>query len=410
MLGERIRKIRKQKKMTLEALAGTELTKGMLSLIENNKSKPSIESLTYIAEQLGVEVSDLLEEVSSHELREILDQSEKLFNTKTADYPNKYKELITLIQPYLDKLIQGYEAARLLQIYSGSLYFEKRDGWKVPAQHAAKLYDQMNITSKRVEITYLRVMEHFVKHHYIDALNIFLKEREEIETNHTYIDPMSQLDLDYHEAILHFSVGDSASATRVMENAITFSQKSRIYYLIDDLYRLAAAHAMLTDNHEMKALYSKKLKQYGEFAEDRQSIIFCELLTILAMNTVDHNHHEALERIERQLADPTSVESHGAWFTLEKGKTLYYLGQYEESIEWINKVVIPSTVHHPYDFSIFYVMDSYKALSYLELGNLSKALYSAELAVTNFDPLPPSTFKEFSLKTYKKILLENSKK
>ena len=48
-LGERIRTLRKQQKMTLEALAGTELTKGMLSLIENNKANPSMESLNYIA-------------------------------------------------------------------------------------------------------------------------------------------------------------------------------------------------------------------------------------------------------------------------------------------------------------------------------------------------------------------------
>jgi len=48
MLGERIRAIRKLKKMTLEALAGDQLTKGMLSQIENNKARPSMDSLEYI--------------------------------------------------------------------------------------------------------------------------------------------------------------------------------------------------------------------------------------------------------------------------------------------------------------------------------------------------------------------------
>ena len=76
-LGERIRKLRKQQKLTLEALAGKELTKGMLSLIENNKANPSMESLSYIAERLGVEVVELLEEVSTQELREVLEQGGK---------------------------------------------------------------------------------------------------------------------------------------------------------------------------------------------------------------------------------------------------------------------------------------------------------------------------------------------
>ncbi|WP_372869850.1 helix-turn-helix domain-containing protein, partial [Planomicrobium okeanokoites] len=53
-LGELIRKLRKERGLTLQALAGEELSKGMLSLIENNKANPSMESLAYIAEQLGV--------------------------------------------------------------------------------------------------------------------------------------------------------------------------------------------------------------------------------------------------------------------------------------------------------------------------------------------------------------------
>ena len=36
----------------------------MLSLIENNKANPSMESLNYIAERLNVDVTELLEEIS----------------------------------------------------------------------------------------------------------------------------------------------------------------------------------------------------------------------------------------------------------------------------------------------------------------------------------------------------------
>ena len=60
--------MRKQQEFTLDALAGTE---ACLSLIENNKANPSMESLNYIAGRLGVEVSELLEEVSTQELRKV---------------------------------------------------------------------------------------------------------------------------------------------------------------------------------------------------------------------------------------------------------------------------------------------------------------------------------------------------
>src|SRR5690606_9112046 len=76
-LGERIKQLRKEQGLTLQALAGDELSKGMLSLIENNKANPSMESLSYIAERLGIERNELLEEIPTAELRSLLDTVEE---------------------------------------------------------------------------------------------------------------------------------------------------------------------------------------------------------------------------------------------------------------------------------------------------------------------------------------------
>ena len=191
MLGERIRKLRKQKKMTLEELAGAGLTKGMLSLIENNKANPSMESLAFIAEGLSVEVSELLEEISSQELMEVLEQAEKFYNQEnTAD---KYQQLINLIKPYIENLTQGYESARLLEIYSRCLYNEKISGWQEFSNRAATMYDQMNLTAGRARITIFRAMVKFIDHAYTQALNLLTSERIEIKASHAYIDPMTHV-------------------------------------------------------------------------------------------------------------------------------------------------------------------------------------------------------------------------
>lgn len=81
-LGTRIRNLRKERKLTLEALAGDRLTKGMLSQIENDKAKPSMESLDYIAERLGVKASELLEEIAPSTIRHLLEQVEIFFMQK----------------------------------------------------------------------------------------------------------------------------------------------------------------------------------------------------------------------------------------------------------------------------------------------------------------------------------------
>lgn len=403
MLGERIRKLRKQKKMTLEALAGTELTKGMLSLIENNKAKPSMESLTYIAEQLDVEVSDLLGAVSSVELRNVLEKAEKIYNNDHKKEQESFKQLIELIEPYIDKLSQGYEAARLLEIYSYSLYNEKRQGWQEQSDLAAKMYDKMNISVNRAGIAVFRTVHKFNEHDYEKALEIFLQERRFIEENHAYIDPLTRLDLDYHEAVLYYAVGDSKAATQSMERALSFSKERQIFYRVDELYRLAAAHAMMVRDEHQKDYYLEKLKLYGEFADNLFSLNFYKLIRIMTLIDEKREYKKALEEIDQLFSEGEKLKFYDPWFNLEKGKALYYLERYEEALHHLDVVVIPPEIHHPFDLSIFYVVDVFKALCYLELGNKLGAEKAIELALQHFETLPDTPSKEIALKAYAKI-------
>jgi transcriptional regulator with XRE-family HTH domain len=403
MLGERIRKLRKQKKMTLEALAGEGLTKGMLSLIENNKANPSMESLTYIAKQLGVEVTDLLEEISAIELRAILEKAETLFNTDAEKLNDKYRQLIDLIEPYIANLTQGYEAARLLEIYSHCLYQEKIEGWQDSSNLAAAMYDKMNLTANRAAITSFRVMIKFIEHEYTQALETLRRERAEIELQHAYIDPMTRVDLDYTEAILHFAVGDYDSATRMMEDAINFSKEHRIFYRIDDLYRLGAGQAMMLHDEEKKELYLLKLKQYGDFADDIQSIVVHDLIIAITLISEKHKYSQALEIIDRYLSNPKLKEIFEFLYMIEKGKALYYLGYFDEAIAYLDKVETPPSTHHPFDLSLFFVRHSYKALCFLNLGKMEEALQSASIAMDKFEPLPHTPFKGFASEAYNKI-------
>ncbi len=59
-VGEKIKKIRTAKLMTQKELAGTEITRNMLSRIENGVAQPSLGTLLYIAERLKVSPGFLL--------------------------------------------------------------------------------------------------------------------------------------------------------------------------------------------------------------------------------------------------------------------------------------------------------------------------------------------------------------
>ena len=399
-LGERIRKLRKQQKITLEALAGTELTKGMLSLIENNKANPSIESLHYIAERLNIEVSELLEEVSTSELREVLEKAELLINIDYEELTDEREQLLTLIEPYLPHLTQGYVAARLLELYSRALSFRNQEESIVLLKQAGDMYEQLNLIAKRADIgTFLAVIP-FTNHQYEEALHILLDERSQLEANPLWIDPLSRIDYDYLEAVLYFAVGRSADAIRVMKQAIEYSNKSKIFKQADNLYRLATAHAMMEEDEEKMDYYLQKLRAYGEFAADEDSKIFIHYANIHYLNSFKKMYEKSKELFENLPEDLTNKKLFRPFFQLEKGKTLFGLHHFETAIAKLKTVVIPEVLHHPFDLSIFYEKDAYIALCYLALDQKEKAYEYAKVANDNISAMPDSPYKSFIRETY----------
>ncbi|MET3657199.1 transcriptional regulator with XRE-family HTH domain [Sporosarcina psychrophila] len=384
----------------MEALAGDELTKGMLSLIENNKANPSMESLSYIAERLGVEVVELLEEVSTYELRALLEKAEILYNTEFDVRTDEYTQLITLVEPYVPKLTQGYESARLLEIYSRCIYYEKKSGWQVFSDRAATMYDLMNIIPRRASIGIFRAFVKFTEHNYAQSLSTLLHERSEIEARNAFIDPMTRLDLDYMEAVLLFAVGDSESAIRVMKSGIEFSKQERVFYRIDHLYRLATAHAIMEEDEDQYAYYLKKLTQYGDFTEDKEAIFFTKFAEVHYLNSFKKSYKEAQEQWDQFLDKGKYSNDYSPFINLEKGKSFFGLNEFEHALVALEKVKIADYTHHPFDLSIFYEKDAYKALCYMELGNLIEARRLAGLAMQNISMMPRTPYKDFILETY----------
>lgn len=70
-IGAKIKELRKERKMTLAQVAGDRITKGMLSLIENGKAQPSMESLQHIAKQLDIDVSELMQTENHQQMKEL---------------------------------------------------------------------------------------------------------------------------------------------------------------------------------------------------------------------------------------------------------------------------------------------------------------------------------------------------
>lgn len=92
-LGQKLRALRKQKKMTQSALAGTEITRNMLSRIENDDALPSLPTLLYLAERLHVPAGYFLSDNASL----IAYKKEEFFPALKHWYSlGNYKEVVRL--------------------------------------------------------------------------------------------------------------------------------------------------------------------------------------------------------------------------------------------------------------------------------------------------------------------------
>ena len=111
LIGERIRTVRKRLGMTQEELAGGDITRNMISRIENGVALPSLPSLCTICARLDIPVGALFDDLDDYALRRLVETLKKLEGTK------KYARAIETYKSFgIDKL-PVYAQTILCRIY-----------------------------------------------------------------------------------------------------------------------------------------------------------------------------------------------------------------------------------------------------------------------------------------------------
>ena len=94
-LGEKLRQARLEAGLSQRQLCGDEITRNMLSLIENGSAKPSMKTLQYLAARLGKSVSYFLEETA------VLSPNQALMNAVRRLYDDgNFTEADKLLEDY----------------------------------------------------------------------------------------------------------------------------------------------------------------------------------------------------------------------------------------------------------------------------------------------------------------------
>ncbi|MCU5689266.1 helix-turn-helix domain-containing protein [Bacillus cereus] len=393
-LGEKIKALRKEKKLTQTELAGSELTKSMLSQIENGKATPSMKTLQYIAEKLGCETSFLLEE-DDDEIVELIQKMERLIKNKCDEV---YETLLPIVQKQLPSTLntarlykQFITAAAVMNDYNIEYYVET----------AISIFEKYTLYRESTETKLLFYYMLFKQKKYKECLQMIATIRDEYKAKNLEMDLITHIQLYLKEAIILLAYGNYEKCEKVILDALAFSKKHQVYYKTDEFYRILSYQKIITTDKEQYLYYIKKSEQFAIFTEDTLSAANVDILKAYYYNTVTNEYTIALEHLEQfreKLKNDPIFQDDGLYY-LEKGKSLYGLKRYKEALETLKHATIPDYMSHPLDQSWVLTAGSYRALCYIELQDKKSALTEAKEAVQAIDSYPDSIFTSFIKET-----------
>ncbi|MBG9537878.1 helix-turn-helix domain-containing protein [Bacillus thuringiensis] len=393
-LGEKIKALRKEKKLTQTELAGSELTKSMLSQIENGKATPSMKTLQYIAEKLGCETSFLLEE-DDDEMVELIQKMERLIKNKCDEV---YETLLPIVQKELPSTLntarlykQFITAAAVMNDYNIEYYVET----------AVSIFEKYTLYRESTETKLLFYYMLFKQKKYKECLQMIATIRDEYKAKNLEMDLITHIQLYLKEAIILLAYGNYEKCEKVILDALAFSKKHQVYYKTDEFYRILSYQKIITTDKEQYLYYIKKSEQFAIFTEDTLSAANIDILKAYYYNTVTNEYTIALEHLEQfreKLKNVPIFQDDGLYY-LEKGKSLYGLKRYKEALETLKHATIPDYMSHPLDQSWVLTAGSYRALCYIELQDKKSALTEAKEAVQAIDSYPDSIFTSFIKET-----------
>ncbi|MCI4057835.1 helix-turn-helix transcriptional regulator [Bacillus cereus] len=394
-LGEKIKTLRKEKKLTQTDLAGSELTKSMLSQIENGKATPSMKTLQYIADKLECEMSFLLEE-DEEEIVELIQKMEPLIKSNKCD--EVYKTLLPIVQKELPLTLntarlykQFITGAAIMNDYNIEYYVET----------AVSIFEKYTLYRESTETKLLFYYMLFKRKKYKECLQMIATIRDEYKAKNLEMDLITHIQLYLKEAIILLAYGNYKKCEKVILDALAFSKKHQVYYKTDEFYRILSYQKVITADKEQYLYYIKKSEQFAIFTEDILSIAIIDILKAYYYNTITNEYTIALEHLEQfreKLKDEPIFQDDGLYY-LEKGKSLYGLKRYKEALAILKHATIPDYMSHPLDQSWVLTAGSYRALCHIKLQDKPAALKEAKEAVQTIDGYPDSIFSSFIKET-----------
>lgn len=264
MIGQRIKALRKEKKLTQTQLAEGIITKSMLSMIENGKGEASIRSLREIAKRLEVPVQALLVDPREADLQKIVEEIEYVQGTLQAW---KDEDVQHALRPYLDGEMNSVWQGKAYTLLADTMFTRGEQ------QQLLELYDRAIAVFERLEEKEEQIMARISQAFYLLMWNRFDDAIERIDTIEL-IDLRSmktKTRVEFSMLMVFRNMlydDDLPGAIRRLEDTLDYMTRTKIYYRVDDVYRVIAICALYLKDEDLVLSALEKAKQYTAFTGD----------------------------------------------------------------------------------------------------------------------------------------------
>lgn len=405
--GEKIKLLRKELNLTQSNLAGKEMTKSMLSQIENNNAMPSIKNLKYLADKLEKPISYFLDEDSLNKELPIKEIRSKL---KIADEYEKSRESKKVID-ILDSILNDYDINTDSKLYADILYKNGSNQINLMnftlsgnyLEKSVEIYKKLNLYSYAAK-AHMEFLRHFWnKQDYNKCLKV-LDEAYDIYIYSTTEDITFKLEYYFYKTLILSSTGDFHDSFKFVDEAIELSKSTNVYYNSAELYRLKGNLNREIEDYDNVLYYFDKAKLFSKFTDNEFSLALLELN--YAVYYIDINKPlkalEYLKTLEKKYSTYLNNFNHLLYNIYSI--TYYKLEDYEKAYNYIIKNEYPDlNLHHKVDYVNMWLGKVYEGMILYKLGDKNKSIESITKGIEMMSKRGNSKYLSFAYKELSNI-------
>lgn len=400
-IGEKIKELRKASAMTQTQLAGTEMTKSMLSHIENGNANPSMKNLQYLAMKLNKPISYFLEEdnlekeqdkeeekLPTDYLLHTLKNLDNLINDK--EFETAKKKSINLLECYDFNVTSKLYADILFRLGTCYINLKEFEEGEKRLKLCCEVYvkNRLFIEAARA---YLKLLRRALEDYQYNQCISIIEKAYELYSKSSSRDVFLEIELLTAQPYIILAQGEFEKAIEVCEKAIALSEENNIYYYSDRAYRSIAIIYLLRNEFSKFVVNMDKAKKYVEFTDDKY------LLARISQNYAMYENmiNNPLKAVEYLKIYEENTEERAFYYYLELSRANYLLGNYEEALQYINKIDYNEKIRYLIDCIYILTARVLQGQIYCKMKDYDKAILYIEDAIEAIKPYTSIEYKGF---------------